>query len=94
VCVELESGKIAWGGDERGPGSGSAAIAYADGHLVFRYESGDVALIEATPSAYRLKGTFRPDYVSRKPCWAHPVITGGRMYLRDQDKLMCYDVRE
>jgi outer membrane protein assembly factor BamB len=94
VCVEMESGKIAWGGDQRGAGSGSAAITYADGHLVFRYESGEVALIEATPSAYRLKGAFRPDYISRKPCWAHPVITGGRMYLRDQDKLMCYDVRQ
>jgi outer membrane protein assembly factor BamB len=94
VCVEMESGKIAWGGDQRGAGSGSAAITYADGHLVFRYESGEVALIEATPSAYRLKGTFRPDYISRKPCWAHPVITGGRLYLRDQDKLMCYDVQQ
>ena len=57
-------------------------------------ESGEVALIEATPSAYRLKGSFKPDYVSREPCWAHPVVIGGRMYLRDQDKLMCYDVRQ
>ena len=94
VCVEMASGKIAWGGSQRGPGSGSAAITLADGHLVFRYQSGEVALIEATPSEYRLKGSFKPEYVSRNPCWSQPVVTGGKLYLRDQDKLMCYDVRE
>lgn len=93
TCLELASGNIVWGGNQRGPGSGSAAIAYADGHLVFRYESGEVALIEATPRGYHLNGSFRPDYVSDKPCWSHPVVIGGRLYLRDQDKLMCYDVR-
>jgi outer membrane protein assembly factor BamB len=93
ICVELESGKIVWGGDQRGPGSGSAAITCADDHLVFRYQSGDVALIEATPSGYHLKGSFKPPHVS-PPCWAHPVVIGGRLYLRDQEKLMCYDVRK
>ena len=40
----------------------------------------------------KLKGILKPEFVS-KPCWAHPVVIGGRLYLRDQDKLMCYDVR-
>jgi outer membrane protein assembly factor BamB len=93
ICVEMDSGNIVWGGSERGPGSGSAAVTFADGHLIFRYQSGEVALIEATPSGYHLKGSFKPDYISRNPCWAQPVVIGGRMYLRDQDKLMCYDVR-
>lgn len=93
ICLELETGKIAWGGEERGPGGGSAAICYADGHLVFRYQKGEVALIEATPSAYHLKGVFTPEYVSKNPCWAHPVVIGGKLYLREQDKLMCYDLR-
>jgi hypothetical protein len=65
----------------------------ADDHLIFRYESGEVALIEATPEAYRLKGHFKPAYVSGQPAWSHPVVIGGRLYLRDQDKLMCYDAR-
>ncbi|MDX1943944.1 MAG: PQQ-binding-like beta-propeller repeat protein [Pirellulaceae bacterium] len=94
ICVEMATGKIAWGGDQRGPGSGSAAVTYADGHLVFRYQSGEVALIEATPSGYHLKGSFKPVVVGKNPCWAHPVVIGGKLYLRDQDKLMCYDVRE
>jgi outer membrane protein assembly factor BamB len=93
ICIELSTGKIAWGGTTRGPGSGSAAITYADGNLVFRYQSGEVALIEATPHGYHLKGSFKPDYVSSQPCWSQPVVIGGRLYLRDQDKLMCYDVR-
>lgn len=93
MCIEMESGKIVWSSKQRGPGSASAAITLADDHLVFRYESGEVALIEATPQEYRLKGSFQPDYVSGKPAWSHPVIIGGKMYLRDQDKLMCYDVR-
>ncbi len=93
ICVELASGKVVWGGEERGPGSGSAAVTYADGNLIFRYESGEVALIEASPSGYKLKGSFKPEFIGREKCWAHPVVIGGRLYLRDQDKLMCYDVR-
>jgi hypothetical protein len=93
MCIEMESGKIMWGGRQRGPGSNSAAITFADGHLIFRYESGEVALIEATPSEYRLKGHFRPQHVGSDPCWSQPVVLNGRLYLRDQDKLMCYDLR-
>ncbi len=92
ICVELATGKVIWGGDERGPGGGSAAVTYADGLLVFRYQDGIVALIEATPEGYRLKGSFRPEYQERES-WAHPVIVDGRLYLREQDKLMCYDLR-
>jgi len=92
ICIEMQSGKIVWGGEQRGPGTGSAAIACADGQLVFRYQSGEVALIEATPDGYHLHGSFKPPHVTT-PCWSHPVILNGRMYLRDQDKLMCYDVR-
>jgi outer membrane protein assembly factor BamB len=91
ICVNLETGEIAWGGDERGPGSGSAAVTAADGLLVFRYQSGEVALIEATPGEYRLRGVLTPAYQEGRS-WAHPVIIGGKLYLREQDKLMCYDV--
>jgi len=94
VCVDFESGKIVWGGETRGPGSGSAAIVYADGNLIFRYQSGEVALVEATPEDYKLKGVFKPEFVGKNPCWAQPVVAGGKLYLRDQDKLMCYDVTE
>ncbi len=93
TCVELSSGKVLWGGEGlRNEGKGSAAVAYADGHLYFRYEDGTVMLIEATPSGYKPKGHFNlPDV--RKPSWPHPVVAGGRLYLREQDSLYVYDVK-
>jgi outer membrane protein assembly factor BamB len=91
ICVEMESGDVLWGGDERGPGSGSAAITAVDGHLIFRYQNGIVALIEATPDEYRLKASFKPVH-QEKESWAHPVVANGHLLLREQDKLMCYDL--
>lgn len=91
TCLEWRSGKIVWGGKLRGAGSGSAAVTGVDGCLLFRYEDGAVALIQATPREYVLLGTLRPEYVEG-PSWAHPVVVDGRLYLREQDKLMCYDV--
>ncbi|MFP6611243.1 MAG: PQQ-binding-like beta-propeller repeat protein [Pirellulales bacterium] len=90
LCIEMLSGEVAWE-PGRGPGGGSAAIVYADGHLYFRYEDGTMALIEASPEEYRLKGHFKLAEVRGKS-WPHPVIVGGKLYLRDQDVLMCYDV--
>jgi hypothetical protein len=92
ICVKMETGEVMWGGAERGVGQGSAAVAYADGLLVFRYQTGEVALIEATPDGYRLKGTLIPEYQEGRS-WAHPVIIGGKLYLREQDKLMCYSLK-
>ncbi len=90
LCIEMKTGKVAWR-PGRGPGSGSAAVAFADGNLYFRYESGDMALIEATPKEYKLKGTFKIAVVHDKS-WPHPVIAGGKLYLRDQEDLLCYDI--
>ena len=51
-----------------------------------------MALIEASPNKYSLKGKFK---LASKigESWPHPVIVGGKLYVRDQDVLMCYDVR-
>jgi outer membrane protein assembly factor BamB len=92
LCINGKTGKDAWR-QGRGPGSGSAAIAYADGHLYFRYQDGTMALIEATPSAYKLKGQFQIASHNGES-WPHPVIAGGKLYLRDQDELLVYDVRK
>ena len=91
TCVEFLTGKVIWG-KERGPGTGSAAIVYADGHLYFRYQDATMALIEATTAGYKPKGSFR---LASKlgESWPHPVILDGKLYLRDQDVLLCYDVR-
>ncbi len=92
ACIELKSGKIVWGPD-RGPGNESAAIAYADGHLYFRYQNAIMALIEATPKGYKLKGKFKIA-TNNGASWPHPVIAGGKLYLRDQNDLLCYDIKK
>jgi outer membrane protein assembly factor BamB len=91
LCVEMKSGEVAWG-PERNAGTDSAAIAFADGRLYFRYQNGVMVLVEATPSGYKEQGSFEIPGVEH-PSWAHPVIIGGRLYLREQDNLFCYDVR-
>lgn len=91
LCLNVRSGEEIWR-PGRGPGSGSAAVAYADGHLYFRYQNGVMALIEATPDEYRLKGKFTLA-TKNGESWPHPVIADGRLYARDQDALLCYDVR-
>lgn len=90
TCIELKTGKVLWQQEQIGKGSG--AVTAADGHLYFLWEDGTVALIEATPDAYRLKGQFQLPKQSG-PAWAHPVVTGGKLYLRWGGKVFCYDLK-
>lgn len=99
VCVELKTGKITWGGGKNqirgaaGKGSGSAAVVYADGHLYYRYQNAVMALVEANPRQYKLKGTFELA-AHNGESWPHPVIHDGKLYLRDQGDLLCYNIRQ
>lgn len=90
VCLDLATGKVAW--REKPLARGSAAVLYADGHLIFRYDRGLVALVEATPEGFRLKGRFEPE-TADGPAWPHPVIHNGKLYLRHNDLLLCYELR-
>jgi outer membrane protein assembly factor BamB len=88
TAMKFDTGEIAW--KDRSVGKGS--LVYADGHLYAFSENGVVGLIEATPTAYKEKGRFRIQQGSL-PTWTHPVVAGGRLYLRDQDTIYSYDVR-
>ena len=92
VCQDFKTGAIKWA--EKSVGKG--AIAHADGHFYFRSEDGKgtVALVEATPDGYKETGRFDQPDRSNKNSWPHPVIANGRLYLRDQDVLLSYDVRK
>ncbi len=93
-CVEVKSGKVKWKRERRqGKGSGSASVTCADGRLYFHYENGVAALVEATPDGYKEVGSFSVPKTDGA-AWAHPVVAGGRLYLREGDHLYCYDVRE
>jgi outer membrane protein assembly factor BamB len=91
IAVRLEDGEVAWG-PERNAGQSSAAITYADGRIYFRYQDGRMILVEATAEGYREHGTFMIPEVKAES-WSHPVITDGRLYLREQDNLFAYDIR-
>lgn len=89
-CAEFTTGQIVW--KERGPGRGSAAVSAADGHLYVRWANGIIALVQATPEGFQTRGAFRIPGSGDRPSWSHPVIVGGRLYLREGDAILCYDV--
>jgi outer membrane protein assembly factor BamB len=90
IAVAFLTGKVLWG-PQRTQGHDSAAVSYADGRLYFRYQDGRMILIEASADAYRERGTFMIPDVERES-WSHPVIAHGKLFLREQDNLFCYDI--
>lgn len=93
TCLKFDTGEIVWQ-QKRSPGEGSAAVLFADGALYLRYQNGLMVFVEATPAGYQERSRFNLPDQSGKPSWPHPVIAGGRMYIRDQDTLLCFDVKQ
>lgn len=88
ICVEMKTGKVAWG-PLIGSGQGEASVVYADGYVVFRYQDGIVSFVKATPEKYTHVRSFKPLF-KEKESWAAPAISDGCLYLREQDKVLCY----
>jgi outer membrane protein assembly factor BamB len=95
ICQEFLTGKEVWASEALDKG----AIHYADGMFYcLGQESGDVVLIEASPQRWTERGRFTLEPQSRRrsgsgKIWTHPVVLEGRLYLRDQELLHCYDVK-
>jgi outer membrane protein assembly factor BamB len=89
TCLDWKTGDVQW--NERKPGKGS--ITAADGRLYYRNEDGPMVLIEVNPKKYIEHGRFQPPQRSDLKAWPHPVIANGKLYLRDQEFLLCYDVK-
>ncbi|MEQ1827197.1 MAG: PQQ-binding-like beta-propeller repeat protein [Pirellula sp.] len=92
ACVQWRTGKDLWE-KGRGPGSGSAAIVCADKKLFFRYQDGTMAVIDTNTSKYELLGQFKLATLHAES-WPHPVIANGKMFIRDQNELVVYDLKE
>jgi outer membrane protein assembly factor BamB len=89
TCLEFATGKLMW--RDRSVGKGS--VTYADGNLYLQSETNMFALADASPSGYHEKGRFSiPD--KGLPSWAHPVISNGRLYVRNQDTMLVYDIKQ
>lgn len=91
-CAELMTGKLLW--KARGSGRGSAAVTAAEGHLYLRFADGQMVLAQASPEAYREVSSFKIPGSGERPSWSYPVIIGGKLYLREQDQILCYNVRQ
>ena len=92
VCADFSTGKIKW--TDRSIGTGS--VCFADGRLYLHGENGDVALVDATPEGYRERGRFTPPDQpdrGRSKAWTYPVVSNGRLYLRDMNSLWCYEIQ-
>jgi outer membrane protein assembly factor BamB len=88
TCVNFETGKRVW--RDRSVGKGS--LTYAEGHLYLLGEDNVVGMAEATPAGYVEKGRFSIEDQGR-PSWAHPVVSNGRLYIRNQGTLTAYLIK-
>jgi outer membrane protein assembly factor BamB len=91
ACQNFQTGEIVWAEKEK---IKKGCVSYADGALYFREEdSGTVVLVDPSPAGYRERGRLvQPDRAKEK-AWPHPTIANGRLYLRDQDLLLCCAVK-
>ncbi|MBL7133413.1 MAG: PQQ-binding-like beta-propeller repeat protein [Phycisphaerae bacterium] len=88
TCLDLKTGAKKW--FEKAVGKGS--LCWADDMLyLYAEKDGEVGLATCSPDGLEMKGTF--SVAGENQSWAHPVVTGGRLYLRYDDTLYCYDVR-
>ena len=93
ACLDFKTGKVMWDQRQSAGRRAKGSLALADDRLYYRMENGTVVLIEPSPKEYIERGRFEQPDRSRLPAWAHPVIANGKLYVRDQDVLFCYDVK-
>jgi outer membrane protein assembly factor BamB len=89
ICIEWKSGKVMH--IERGVGKGS--LTCADGMLYTLSENQTLGLVLATPAGHEVLSQFKIPAEGEGPSWAHPVVCGGRLYIRHGDFLYAYDIR-
>jgi outer membrane protein assembly factor BamB len=91
VCVDYATGEIKW--KERGIGTSS--MCYADGRLYLHGEDNSLAMLAATPEGYKELGRCTPPNApdrGNSKAWTHPIIANGKLYIRDQSSIWCYDI--
>ncbi len=89
TAMKFSTGEVAW----RNRSVGKGSLIYADRNLYVLGEDGVVGLVEATPAGYHEKSRFeiaKGGY----PTWSQPVIANGKLYIRDQDNLYCFNVKK
>ncbi len=92
-CIELATGKVMWSqGDLT-----RSSLLLVDDHLVCLSEDGMVRLLRVNPkkldvvSEIELVDPQTNKALLRSPCWAAPILSHGRLYVRGDDRLVCLD---
>ena len=94
ACLDFKTGEVLWNEAEQSKRRVTkGSVAFADGRIYYRTEEGPIVLIEPSRKEYLERGRFTQPDRTDKPAWAHPVIANGKLYIRDQDTLFCYDVK-
>jgi len=91
-CADFMTGEIKW--KSRGSGKKSASVVAADDHLYFLYSDGTMTLVKANPESMQEVSHFKVPGSGDRPSWAHPVILDGKLYLREGDKVLCYNIAQ
>lgn len=91
-CVELATGEVKW----RQPDLGRASLMLVDGHFVVLTEIGSLLLVKPDPTRYVEVARMDLGREGRRlltyPCWAGPVLSHGRLYLRGAGRLLCLEL--
>jgi outer membrane protein assembly factor BamB len=87
TCLDFRTGKLIWT-EKRAFGRGM--LLAVGNSLVVLGESGELAVVEAAPNGFHRLSGFR--FSSQAQCWAAPAFAHGRLYVRDDDRIACYDV--
>jgi outer membrane protein assembly factor BamB len=90
LCVEFATGKVLYQAKE----IGKVSLTHADGLLYCYDNDGEMLLVQATPQAATIVSRFKVLRAEKTGhTLAHPVVCGGRLYLRHLDELFAYDIR-
>jgi len=96
ICQKFKTGEIVWAEKNK---LDKGALTYADGRFYCLGErAGDIVLVNATPDGWKEEGRFKIPEESKirsndGKIWTHPVVANGKLYLRDQDLIFCYDIK-
>jgi outer membrane protein assembly factor BamB len=86
TCLAFSNGTLLW----QAPGKGS--LTYADGHLYCLDEKGSMHLVQPSPEKWQVISSFTIPRGGQGAFWAHPVVCGGRLYIRHSEKLYAYTI--
>ena len=90
VCLDWEAGQVKY----IRPGVGKGSLTYADGMLYTFAERHTMGLVRVTPEGHEVVSRFDVPARGKALSWAHPVVCGGRLYIRESDRLYAYQLRD